>query len=217
MADGDKDKPQITQSSNSNEISPLDSRSISPLAQGFGQLGPSDALDKLAASAAAGRAAYDEAQRDQAAKKAGGISRAPSPPPPISGNNYSPKPPEHPPHRDESVRGDLMREVEESERKRAEKAPDMPANPEPEAAKPMHARDRRLYVVLAWTAIPAALIVGCSVAWGSRQLSGLWASVGVFIGLATMSVALGLRGSMTITGHWEAVPAYMIPARASVM
>jgi hypothetical protein len=50
MADDDNEKPQVTQSSNSNEpISPLDIRSVSPLAPG------GDALSKLAASAAAGR------------------------------------------------------------------------------------------------------------------------------------------------------------------
>jgi hypothetical protein len=53
----------------------------------------------------------------------------------------------------------------------------------------MHPRDRRLYVILAWTAIPAALIVGCFIAWGTGQLSGLWASVGVIVGLAAMFVA----------------------------
>jgi hypothetical protein len=64
MAD-DKDEPQITPSSNSNEISPLDRRWNSPLAPNNSNAtvdGPSDALSKLAASAAAGRAAYDSAQ-----------------------------------------------------------------------------------------------------------------------------------------------------------
>ena len=43
MADGEKDRPQITLSSNSNEqeISPLDIRATSPLATGSGPLGPS--------------------------------------------------------------------------------------------------------------------------------------------------------------------------------
>lgn len=87
MADEDKGK-----------LSPLDNRSVSPLAPGGGSpLGPSgapdwdglsplprtelpsDALDKLAASAAAGRAAYDAAQA--AKPKASRISRAPPPPP----------------------------------------------------------------------------------------------------------------------------------------
>ena len=45
MAEGDKDRPQVTQSSDSDEpssISPLDIRSVSPLATGKGPLGLSE-------------------------------------------------------------------------------------------------------------------------------------------------------------------------------
>jgi hypothetical protein len=146
----DKDKPQITQPSNSNEppagkpssMNPLDIRSVSPLATGTGPLGPSDpvsvpswdglsppptelpadALSILAASAATGQRAYDAVQ--DAKRKAGGISRAPPPPPSLLGNNYGPKPSEHPPHRDESLRGDLTRAVEEQEAR--QQPPPMP-------------------------------------------------------------------------------------------
>jgi hypothetical protein len=47
MAEGDKDRPQVTQSSDSAEpssISPLDTRSVSPPATGKGPLGLSDLL-----------------------------------------------------------------------------------------------------------------------------------------------------------------------------
>ena len=100
MAD-DKDRPQITQSSNSNEP-PL----VVPPASNF-EADASDALSKLAASAAAGQSAYDAVQ--DAKRKASGISRAPAPPPSLLGNNYQQKPPEPSASRDESLRGDLER------------------------------------------------------------------------------------------------------------
>ena len=61
--------------------------------------------------------------------------------------------------------------------------------PSSETASPMHARDRRLYVILAWSAIPAALIVGCYIAWGSSQLPDAWAIAGIAVGLLAMAGA----------------------------
>jgi hypothetical protein len=120
MADGDKDRPQITQSSNSNEPSPQGEHRFPwegpsqnplppappvipinqeanrpaeeplifvPVPSGIDPNSP--ALSILAASAAAGRKAYDAAQRGQTAapSKATGISRAPPPPPSMSGSS----------------------------------------------------------------------------------------------------------------------------------
>jgi hypothetical protein len=58
-----------------------------------------------------------------------------------------------------------------------------------DSASPMHARDRRLYVILTWAAIPAALVVGCFIAWGGGQLSWQWAIGGMSVGVLAMVVA----------------------------
>ena len=63
------------------------------------------------------------------------------------------------------------------------------ADPAPETTSPMHARDRRFYVILAWSAIPAALIVGCFIAWGGGQLPWYWAVSGIVMGLLGMCAA----------------------------
>jgi hypothetical protein len=72
MAEGDKDRPQVTQSSDSAEpssISLLDTRSVSPLATGKGPLGLS------------------ESPKGPPKPSVGsGISRAPAPAPSILGN-----------------------------------------------------------------------------------------------------------------------------------
>lgn len=98
------------------------------------------------------------------------------------------------PDRDESIRGDLERAYDQhsphsvtptSAQQDDVRSPLRHADP----AKPMHQRDRVLYVILAWTPIPAALIVGCIIAWASNQLSGLWASIGVAAGIVVMTIA----------------------------
>jgi len=68
--------------------------------------------------------------------------------------------------------------------------PRMPTPPlsDPLGGQPMHPRDRRLYVILAWTAIPAALFAGCFIAWGSGQLPGSWAIVGMLVGIVGMAI-----------------------------
>jgi hypothetical protein len=191
MAEGDNDRPQVTQSPNSDEpssISPLDIRSVSQLATDTGPLGPSeppkrsipyrapvsrsvpsgdpplqsdipisqeanrpterpvlfgasDALSKLAASAAAGQAASDKIE--DAKRRARGISRAPPPPPSLPNAHYPPDPPPAPTpsiaepvgHRDESIRGYLDRAVEESARKTARTAATEETQPAPPSPK----------------------------------------------------------------------------------
>jgi hypothetical protein len=59
---------------------------------------------------------------------------------------------------------------------------------EQRAAPPMHARDRRLYVALAWSAIPASLSASAAIALATGQL-GLWPAVGgVVAGIVAMAV-----------------------------
>jgi hypothetical protein len=60
--------------------------------------------------------------------------------------------------------------------------------PEP-TGQPMHARDRLFYVILTWSTIPAALVVGCFIAWASGQLSAGWAVAGGAAGLSGMAAA----------------------------
>lgn len=84
---------------------------------------------------------------------------------------------------------DIARAAEESAREALGKgaAPE-PSPTEPPSGQPMHTRDRRLYVILAWTAIPAALFVGCFIAWGSGQLPGSWAIAGMLAGAISMAI-----------------------------
>jgi hypothetical protein len=63
--------------------------------------------------------------------------------------------------------------------------PDRPAP----TGQPMHARDRLFYVILTWSTIPAALVVGCFIAWASGQLSTDWAVAGGTAGLLGMAAA----------------------------
>ena len=105
MAEGEKDKPQITQSSNSNESNPLYPWEASPLAPGGGSpLGPFGAVRP-------------------------GVSRAPPPPPTISEGSYSPKPPEPAPSRDESLRGDLKRAYDQHNPPSVDPTPATASNP----------------------------------------------------------------------------------------
>ena len=56
-------------------------------------------------------------------------------------------------------------------------------------ASPMHARDRVFYVILTWSTIPAALVVGSFIAWASGQISTGWAVAGCATGLLGMAAA----------------------------
>jgi hypothetical protein len=147
----DKDKRQVAQSSNPDEISPLDVRSISPLAKGFGQDSPSEALDKLAASAAAGRRAYDEVYRGHGPLEAA-ASRAISETPPAPSDGQ-------------------RTEMASSE---------TPIRVEPSSGQPMHPRDKRLFVFLGiWGAIFTGVFLGGVAAfvagsphWGASLCAG---------------------------------------------
>jgi hypothetical protein len=147
--------------------------------------GGSEAMSKLTASAASGRAAYDMAH---AAKRSGGISRAPPPPRPSLPNaHYHPEPSkaEWPSAPSPSAEDRTSPEVMETPRSRPPKPIERGDAP---SGQPMHARDRRLYVILAWTAIPAALVVGCFIAWGGGQLPGRWAIAGMSAGIVGMAI-----------------------------
>jgi hypothetical protein len=103
----DEDKPQITQSSNSNE-SPWDG--LLPPPSGM----PKEALDKLAASAAAGRKAFDA----QTKPRSSGISRAPPPAPRIDPRGGTIDPPKNRIDQDreysERLRGDIANAIEQN-------------------------------------------------------------------------------------------------------
>jgi len=123
MSDDDKDKPQVTPEEDGLFFPPLTEL-------------PTDALDKLAASAAAGRAAFDRVQDAKRSipestmetvrsvhealgrstpSKASGISRAPAPPPTIQARSYSPEPRDPLPLCDGSSMDDIGRAVEHNE------------------------------------------------------------------------------------------------------
>jgi hypothetical protein len=81
----DKDKPQVTKSSNLDRLSADEIQAFGALAKGP-KPGPSEALDILAANASAGHAAYEA---EQAKRRAAGISRVPPPPPRLDPNGGS--------------------------------------------------------------------------------------------------------------------------------
>jgi hypothetical protein len=72
---------------------------------------------------------------------------------------------------------------------RPSKPPHAPMPTMQEVANPMHPRDRRFYVIIAWSAVPAALIASCFIAWGGGQLPGDWAIAGIIVGLLGMCAA----------------------------
>ena len=139
---------------------------------------PADALSKLAESAAAGRRAYDAMQ--DAKRNAGGISDAPAPPPSLLENNHSPKPPEHPPRPDGSLREDFERGVEELEPPKAATA----------ASHKFSLDDMMVFVASECFAVPLNIAAGEAFVGGhfDRALLG-WG----------LGVPLGILG---FTFHW---------------
>jgi hypothetical protein len=132
MADGDKDRPQVTQSSNSDgPISPLDIRSVSPLAP--------PPRRSIPVSAPVSRIVPSGDPPSPAVARIAGIMEGQA-------------------SRDESLRGDTARA---SERKAMGGALPEPNRVDPLRGPQMHHRDQRLFVVLAtWVAIIVAVIGG---------------------------------------------------------
>jgi hypothetical protein len=189
MAEGDEDKPQITPSPNSDEISPFDIQAISALARGLGKPGPSEALDKLAASAATGRrAAYDVFRQNQSG--ASKISRAPPPPPSLPVGNYRPDPAEAQPVPDESLRGDISRAMQDSERREKEVPKDDKSNLPPTSKKTFSmSRDDSIF----WVSL--------------ASFGGGFSVMSLSPALGTSLVALGIAGLMWANrGHMPKPP-----------
>jgi hypothetical protein len=142
----------------------------------------------------AARPSPQQSALQEAAKRVSRISRAPPPPPSISEGSSGSRPDASAPLA--SVRESIQRAARISDDRDAVRdnlplvppPPPTPPRNDPPSVQPMHHRDRRLYVILAWTAIPAALVVGCFIAWGSGQLPGIWALAGALVGIIGMAI-----------------------------
>lgn len=125
-----------------------------------------------------------------------------SPLAPGAGSPFAPGPPSFDPPRplditapntrtldnmERSFAADPARAIKQSERSSGKATV---ANPNPETANPMHAKDRRFWLAILWAgSIGGALAVGCYIAWASGQMPLQFAAPGIAIGLLAMAGA----------------------------